>query len=144
MAVSPIPVLVVDDNVGFLRVIQAILEIGEPSFRVHTVQSGRDALAFLEQRPPFDAAPRPAFVVLDYHLPDLNAPDVLRQVRSHADLYPLPVLVLSQADWEEDEAAARAAGASAFRVKPSRVRALREAVVTFWKEQGHGGNGPAD
>jgi len=141
---TPIPVLVVDDNVGFLRVVQAILEDGEPTFRVHTVQSARDALAFLERRPPFTAAPRPAFVVLDYHLPDLNAPDVLRQVRSHADLHLLPILVLSQADWEEDETAARAAGASEFRVKPSRVRALREAVVTFWKERAHGGDGPAD
>jgi CheY-like chemotaxis protein len=139
-----IPVLVVDDNVGFLRVVQAILESGEPAFHVHTVQSARDALAFLEQRPPFSTAPRPAFVVLDYHLPDSNAPEVLRLVRSHADLRPLPVLVLSQADWEEDENAARAAGASAFRVKPSRVRALRETVVSFWKEQAHGGDGSAD
>ena len=144
MATAPIPVLVVDDNVGFLRVVQAILEDGEPRFRVHTVQSARDALAFLEQRPPFAAVPRPAFVVLDYHLPDLNAPEVLRQVRSRAELRPLPVLVLSQADWAEDETAARAAGASAFRVKPSRVRALRDVVVGFWKEQAHAGDGPAD
>src|SRR2546422_6079311 len=32
----------------------------------------------------------------------------------------IPVLVMSQADWEEDAAAARAAGARQFRVKPSR------------------------
>src|SRR5919204_522567 len=45
MAMAPIPVLVVDDNVGFLRVVQAIVEDREPRFRVHTVQTAGDAPA---------------------------------------------------------------------------------------------------
>jgi hypothetical protein len=52
--------------------------------------------------------------------------------------------VLSQAAWEEDEAAARAAGARQFKVKPSRVQALRDAVVSFWKEHAHGRIDPTD
>jgi len=51
---------------------------------------------------------------------------------------------MSQADWEEDAAAARAAGARQFRVKPSRVQALRETIVAFWKEHAHAGARPAD
>jgi CheY-like chemotaxis protein len=134
-------VLVVDDNEGFLRVARAILA---DAFTVHTVESGTAALAFLERRPPFDGAPRPAFVVLDFHLPDMNAPAVLRRLAADDGLRAIPVLVLSQADWEEDEVAARAAGARQFRVKPSRVQALRDAVVAFWKEHADAGVGPAD
>jgi CheY-like chemotaxis protein len=139
-----VPVLVVDDNLGFLRVVQAILEKATPPFSVHTVESGTEALAFLERRPPFDRAPRPAFIVLDFHLPDMDAPSVLDRIGARAELREIPVLVLSQAAWEEDEAAARRAGARQFGVKPSRVAALRDAVVTFWKEHAHGGEDPTD
>lgn len=136
-----VPVLVVDDNQGFLRAARAVLEDG---FTVHTAASGADALAFLERRTPFADAPRPAFVVLDFHLPDMDAPAVLERLGGDAELAAIPVLVMSQADWDEDAAAARAAGARQFRVKPSRARALREAIVAFWKEHAHAGACPAD
>jgi DNA-binding response OmpR family regulator len=141
MAATGVTVLLVDDNQGFLRAARAVLQ---DAFAVHTVESGSEALAFLERRPPFGGAPRPAFVVLDFHLPDMNAPAVLQRLRIDDDLRTIPVLVLSQADWEEDEAAARAAGARQFRVKPSRVRALRDAIVAFWREHADAGVGPAD
>jgi len=131
----PAPILVVDDNQGFLRAARAILA---DSFTVHTVENGAAALAFLERRPPFAEAPRPAFVVLDFHLPDMDAPVVLRRLGDDAALRLIPVLVLSQADWEEDQAAARAAGACRFRVKPSRVLLLRETVLDFWKTYADG------
>jgi len=102
------------------------------------VENGAAALAFLERRPPFAEVPRPAFVVLDFHLPDMDAPVVLRRLGDDAALRLIPVLVLSQADWEEDQAAARAAGACRFRVKPSRVLLLRETVLDFWKTYGDG------
>jgi two-component system response regulator len=134
--------LLVDDNQGFLRVARTVLA---DAFTVHTVANGSEALAFLERRPPYGDAPRPAFVVLDFHLPDMNAPAVLARLGDDAELCAIPVLVLSQADWEEDETAARAAGARAFQVKPSRVQELRDAVLAFWKEHGqHAGDGPAD
>jgi two-component system, chemotaxis family, response regulator Rcp1 len=136
-----VPVLVVDDNQGFLRATRAVLE---HAFAVHTVENGADALAFLGRRPPFADAPRPAFIVLDFHLPDMDAPAVLRRLGADAELAAIPVLVMSQADWEEDAAAAHAAGARQFRVKPSRVHALRETIVTFWKEHARAGARPAD
>jgi CheY-like chemotaxis protein len=131
-------VLVVDDNSGFLRVARAILEHALPALPVHTVQTGKEALAFLERRPPFDGAPRPSFVVLDFHLPDMKAPAVLARLVAREDLRGIPVLVMSQADLDE-EAAARAAGATAFRVKPSRVQLLREAMVGFWEAHARAG-----
>lgn len=137
MTSEPVPVLVVDDNLDFLRVVQAVLAAATPRFAVHAVTTGRDAVAFLERRPPFADAPRPAFVVLDFYLPDMPAPAVLERVRAREELRAIPVLVLSQASWPEDEAAARTSGAREFRVKPSRTRSLEAAVTTFWKERVH-------
>lgn len=127
-----VPVLLVDDSPAFLRAAQQVLQQPDLPFLVHTVASGGEALAFLQRRPPFEAAPRPDFVILDFRLPDLNAPAVLARMMEREDLRSIPVLVVSQAAWAEDEQAARAAGARDYRVKPSRVRTLRDLVVGFW------------
>jgi len=137
-------VLVVDDNTGFLQVVRQVLGSGTPAFAVHTVETGSQALAFLEQRAPYAGVPRPAFVLLDFRLPDMTATMLLEMLSARGLRGVLPILVLSQAAWEEDEAAARAAGATGYAVKPSRVRALREMVVAFWRDQVHGHSDPAD
>jgi len=126
------PVLVVDDSPEFLGVARRLLEGLAPHVAVHAVTSGTDALAFLTRRTPYDDAPRPIFVVLDFRLPDMNAPDVLERLRGEPTLADLPILVLSQAGWPEDARRALAAGASAFVVKPSRASALRSVFREFW------------
>lgn len=131
-----IPVLVVDDSPDFLRVMRAVLADAGPRFAVHTVRTGAEALAFVDQRPPFAGVPRPALILLDYRLPDMNAPAVLAELGARGLLATTPVLVLSQAGWPEDAAAAAAAGAHAYRTKPSRIEELREVVTSFWKVHG--------
>ena len=134
-ASQTIPVLVVDDDESFLRVASSVLADGQapPAFAVSTVRTGTEAVAFLERLPPFADAPRPAFVILDLRLPDMDAPAVLARLAADGALRDLPVLVVSQASWEEDEAALREVGATEFHTKPSRVTALREIVTDFWR-----------
>jgi two-component system response regulator len=125
-------VLVVDDSPEFLGVARRLLEQLRPGIEVHTVHSGTDALAFLLGSAPYDGASRPMFVVLDFRLPDMNAPEVLARLRDEPRLADLPILVLSQAGWPEDARRALAAGASAFVVKPSRASTLRRVLEEFW------------
>ena len=133
-AAQAIPVLVVDDDESFLRVASSVLTDGQaPAFAVSTVRTGTEAVAFLERLPPFADAPRPAFVILDLRLPDMDAPAVLARLAADGALRDLPVLVVSQASWEEDEVALREVGATEFHTKPSRVTALREIVTDFWR-----------
>ena len=136
------PVLVVDDSPDFLRVVRAVLEELDPPFAVYTVRTGGEAFAFIDRRPPFADAPRPAFILLDFRLPDMTAPAVLVGFGTRGLLGGTPVLVLSQAGWAEDEAAATAAGAHAYRVKPSRIEGLREVLTTFWMDHCHGATHP--
>lgn len=126
------PVLVVDDSPEFLDVARRLLHGVRSDVAVHTVRSGTDALAFLTRHPPYAEAPRPAFVVLDFRLPDMNVPDLLTRLRAVPALADLPILVVSQAGWPDDARAALAAGASAFVVKPSRASALRRVLRDFW------------
>lgn len=131
-----VPVLVVDDDVAFLDAVRASLELVAPHFRMYAASTGGEALAFLQQAGA--AVPRPAFVVLDYHLGDREAPSVLGAIRANHELREIPVLVLSQFAWERDSQAATAAGAGQFSVKPSRVRQLGELLLNFWEGHAHG------
>lgn len=125
-------VLVVDDSREFLGIARRLLEQLRPGTRVDTVHCGTDALAFLQGHAPYDGAPRPSFVVLDFRLPDMNAPEVLARLRGEPRFADLPILVLSQAGWPEDARRALAAGASAFVVKPSSASRLRGVLDDFW------------
>lgn len=136
-AIAPVPVLVVDDNDGFLHSVHAALRETTPPFAVHTASSGSEALAFLEGRP------WPAFVVLDLRLPDFDAPEVLERLAERRARQPLPVLVVSTAGWDDEVSALQRAGATRIELKPSRVRALRDLLVSFWKEEVDGQD-PAD
>ena len=85
-ATDAVPVLLVDDDPDFRTGVQRTLE--RSPLAVFTVADGTDALRFLRRQPPFSDAPRPAFIVLDYNLPDLNAPDVLGHLRADPALRP--------------------------------------------------------
>jgi DNA-binding response OmpR family regulator len=80
----------------------------------------------------FSDAPIPDFVVLDFHLPDMDAPEVLAMIRRRNDLKHMPVLVLSQAGWADDERRALEAGCSLYCTKPSELDELREIIANFW------------
>jgi CheY-like chemotaxis protein len=135
-------VLVVDDNVGFLAAVRGILEAPDLPFVVHTEESASAALAYLEKSGQRPDAPQPAFIILVFYLPDMNAPALLERMRAMPGFEGLPVLAVSQADWEGEESRVRAAGANRFRVKPSRVAALREVLVSFCREEVYGCSDP--
>lgn len=128
-------VLVVDDNRDWLRVTRSVLEgLG---FDVRTAESGEAALRLLE------GDFRPAFIMLDFRLDNVMAPEILARL-GRSLVGTIPVLVVSQTRWDEDEAAALGAGATVFREKPSRVAALRETILDFWEDHVHGTDASAD
>jgi CheY-like chemotaxis protein len=131
VAADGVPILVVDDDPNFcLAVGRAVASL---PLRPFSVRSGVDALRFLARMAPFDDAPQPAFVVLDFNLPDLNAPAMLAALRAHPRSRAIPVLVLTQIPGPADEHAAMRAGAQAYHAKPSRAAALREVLLGFWR-----------
>jgi two-component system chemotaxis response regulator CheY len=124
-------VLVVDDNLEFAEVARELIERLGPDLEVDIAETGHEALALLTRVAP------PLFIVLDFRLPDIEAPDVLTQVRRTPGLEGVPVLVVSQSDWIADRDKAIAMGAQAFRIKPSLVGPLGDVFTEFWNEHVH-------
>jgi DNA-binding response OmpR family regulator len=108
-------VLLVDDDAGIRRAVAAGLEL--EGFAVLAASGGRAALEAAARR-------RPAVVLLDLTMPDLDGLEVLRELRGRGD--DVPVCVLSARDEVDDRVRGLEAGADDYVVKPF---ALEEVVA---------------
>jgi two-component system KDP operon response regulator KdpE len=112
--------LIIDDEVQIRRLLRVVLE-GE-DYQVHEAETGQQGLMEIASR-------RPAIILLDLGLPDLDGLDVLKRLREWSEA---PVLVLSVRDDEAGKVAALDAGAEDYVTKPfstpellARVRAAQ-------------------
>jgi CheY-like chemotaxis protein len=91
----PVEILLVEDNAGDARLMQeALKECGLVS-KLSVVRDGEQALAFLNQKYPFQKCPRPALILLDLNLPRMSGCEVLTKVKQDERLRQIPVIVLS-------------------------------------------------
>ncbi len=98
--------LLVDDDRTLTGLIATLLEFD--GFSVRTVGLGNAVIAEL-------LANRPDAVLMDVHLADTSGLDVVKHIRQMDGLADLPVILASGMDVEDQ---AKAAGASAFLIKP--------------------------
>ena len=109
MADAPVgpTVLLVDDDSAIRRTVATGLEL--EGFRVVPASGGRAALAAVE-------TVRPAVVLLDLGMPDLDGIEVLTRLRAAGE--DVPVCVLSARDEVDDRVRGLQAGADDYVVKP--------------------------
>lgn len=132
------PILVVDDDAKIVRLVRTYLE--REGFPVVTAADGPAALDAIETH-------RPALVVLDLMLPELDGRAVIRAVRRDEEAGTTPILMLSARGSIVDRIAGLEDGADDYLPKPFspaelvlRVKAiLRRAAVTAGSDAAHGG-----
>lgn len=112
----PLPVLVVEDDPLYREIIQGALE--DEGISVRTAATGLQAL----ERASLD---RPALVVLDVRLPELDGHQVAERLRAEGSA-DLPILLIT-ADGHAAQKA-RQAGAYAYLSKPFELEDLLQAV----------------
>jgi DNA-binding response OmpR family regulator len=103
-------VLLVDDDAAIRRSVAVGLEL--EGFRVVSASGGRAALEAVDRV-------RPAVVLLDLTMPDLDGLEVLRRLRGAGE--EVPICVLSARDEVDDRVRGLEAGADDYVVKPFAV-----------------------
>src|ERR1700682_2808206 len=98
--------LVIDDEVQIRRLLRVALE--SENYQVNEAETGQQGLMEI-------ASLRPAIILLDLGLPDLDGLEVLKRLREWSEA---PVLVLSVRDDEQGKVAALDAGAEDYVTKP--------------------------
>lgn len=112
-------VLVVDDDPQILAIVREALS--DERFEVRTATNGYDAGILTEQF-------RPALILLDYMLPDVNGSVVCERIRSNPDYAGTKVVFVSGVADDAEVQRLLARGADAFVRKPFRADELLRTV----------------
>jgi len=105
-------ILVIEDELSIRRFLRATL--ANHAYQMAEASTGQDGLAQAAER-------RPALIILDLGLPDMDGLEVTRQLREWSTT---PIIVLSARGQEGDKIAALDAGADDYLTKPFGVGEL--------------------
>lgn len=112
-------VLVVDDDVRMLNVIKLYLQ---DLYDITVVPTGKLAIKFLSQK-------KADMVLLDYMMPEMDGPAVLKQIREELDCSDIPVLFLTGVADKEMVLKGLEHGPNGYLLKPITRMALLERVT---------------
>lgn len=99
---TSIDILLVEDNLGDIRLTEEALKSARVPSRLHSVRNGEAALAFLAREGAYAEAPRPHLVLLDLNLPRKSGTEVLKEIKADDSLRSIPVIILTTSGNPED------------------------------------------
>lgn len=121
LGVSPMRVLVVDDEPALTQMIARALKTDNAEYEIHEAHDG-----FLAGQ--MVATLKPDVVILDLRMPGMDGFDVCRRIKSSEDTQHARVLAMTAFPSADSERRIRECGAEAFFTKPLDIDKLLEAV----------------
>jgi len=130
-------ILLAEDNPNDVELTMAALKTNRVLTAVVVTRDGAETLDYLWRRNGY--ADRrggdPVLMLLDLKMPKVDGLEVLRQVKSSAELKSIPIVVLTSSREEQDVVASYDLGVNAYVVKPVDFHDFVEAVKLlggFW------------
>jgi len=132
---SPIDILLVEDNEGDILLTTEALTEGKIANTVNVVKDGWEAILYLEKLGKYSKALTPDLILLDVNLPKLNGHEVLGKIKSKENLKHLPVIMLSTSSSAEDIEASYKNNVNCYITKPVEVDDFLKVISSiehFW------------
>ncbi len=133
--VSPIDILLVEDNPADVRLTMEALKEEKIYNNLHVVSDGEEALDFLRKQGKYAKAARPDLILLDLNLPKVDGREVLKEVKNDDKLKMIPVVVLTVSKNEEDILRTYNLHANCYITKPVDLKQfvkVAKSVQEFW------------
>ena len=118
-ALNNVTVAVIEDDPDMLDQIRSELAV---FFKVVTYSNGKQGLEGV-------LAEKPALLVCDVMLPDMNGYDIVKQIKKQPDGYALPVIMLTALNDEKHQIKGYKAGADDYMVKPCNFNLLVARII---------------
>jgi len=131
----PIEILLVEDNLGDVRLTMEALKDAKVLNNLYVVDDGLEALAFLNRQGKHKNATRPDLILLDLNLPKKDGREVLGEIKVNPDLRRIPVVILTTSKAEEDILKTYDLHANCYITKPVDLEKFMEvisAIEDFW------------
>lgn len=135
-ALNNVTVAVIEDDPDMLDQIRSELAV---FFKVVTYSNGKQGLEGV-------LAEKPALLVCDVMLPDMNGYDIVKQIKKQPDGYALPVIMLTALNDEKHQIKGYKAGADDYMVKPCNFNLLVARIVQLvtWSQNLPKVSGPTE
>jgi len=133
--VSPIEILLVEDNPGDVRLTIEALKEAKVLNKLTVVKDGIDALSLLRREGAHAQAARPDLILLDLNLPRKDGREVLADIKADDDLKRIPVVILTTSQDEQDMFKVYNLHANCYITKPvdlGQLVAVVKAIEDFW------------
>ncbi|MCK5244735.1 MAG: response regulator [Desulfobacteria bacterium] len=132
---DPLELLLVEDNPGDVRLTEEALREGRVYNKIHVVDDGVEALAFLRREGRYADARRPDIILLDLNLPKKDGREVLEEIKSDKALKRIPVVVLTTSEAEQDILRVYNLHANCYVTKPfdlDQFMNVIKSIENFW------------
>ncbi len=128
---SPIHILLVEDNQGDVLLTTEALEEGKIANSLSVVRDGWEAIQYLEKKEGYEEVKRPDLVLLDINLPKINGHEVLKHIKTSSKLKQIPVIMLTTSSDEVDIRKSYENYSNCYITKPVDVDSFMNVISTF-------------
>jgi CheY-like chemotaxis protein len=128
-------ILLVEDNEMDVVLAKRCFEEVAPTIRLHNVENGVEALAFLRREGKYADAPTPNLILLDLNMPMMDGRETLAEITSDEKLQHLPVVILTNSQFDDDVLDSYRLRANSYIRKPIDFEDFLEIVkriVAYW------------
>ena len=131
-------ILLIEDNPAHAELIRRNFETHRIANRLYHVTDGEMALEYLFRRGAYadpERSPRPHLILLDLRLPKIDGLEVLKVIKTSQELRPIPVVILTTSEAEQDVLRAYQQHANSYLVKPvdfHQFTELMEELGFYW------------
>jgi chemotaxis family two-component system response regulator Rcp1 len=134
-APAPIEILLVEDNLGDVRLTKEALKDSKILNILNVVRNGEQALDYLRKSNEYTDAVRPDLILLDLNLPKKNGQEVLAEIKTDPDLKRIPVVILTTSKAERDILQSYNLHANCYIIKPVNFEdftTVIRSIENFW------------
>lgn len=137
---KPVVFLMADDDMDDCLLTKRAMDAARVVNELRFVADGEELMEYLLRQGRYaasDAAPRPSLILLDLNMPRKDGREALREIKDHADLRRIPVVIMTTSKAEEDIFRSYDLGANSFITKPvtfERLVELMRTLGSYWVE----------
>lgn len=131
----PVQILLVEDNVGDIRLTKEALKEAKVRNILEAVIDGDEAMKYLRKQGKYAKALKPDVIMLDLNLPKKNGLEVLKEIKEDPALRRIPVVILTTSKAETDIVRSYDLHANCYVTKPVDLEQFLEVVRSiedFW------------
>lgn len=130
-----IVVLLVEDNQGDVLLTREAFINWKVKNNIVTLKDGEEAIRYLSREQPYNRVVVPDLIILDINLPKVDGKEVLKFIKSSAELKHLPVVIFTSSCYEGDLQEIAASKANHYLQKPVELSSYFDAIRSiqnFW------------